>query len=95
MARTIAEARVKNQQGIGAESVLMRLGLMSPVISRNEAVKAYGAWFVRLLNEGRILPVRKGEGRTGTYYFSVAEIRKALTDDLAVENVTRDELRNF
>lgn len=71
--KTIAEA--------AAVSVLTSLGMTSGEISRNRAISVYGKWFTKAIAAGRIKPVRVGEGRGATKWYSVMDILSLRAED--------------
>ena len=71
--KTIAEA--------AAVTVLTTLGMTSGEISRNRALAVYGKWFRDAEAAGRIKPVRIGEGKNGTRWYSIVEILSTRAAD--------------
>ena len=54
--------------------VMERLGVVSPLVSYNQARRTYGKWFVELVKSGDIRPVMKGAGTNGTQHYRVSDI---------------------
>ncbi len=77
--KTIAEA--------AAVSVLTTLGMSSGEISYNRGKAVYGKWFTDAVAAGKLKPVRIGEGKTGTRWFSIMEILSTRAEDEAAADV--------
>ena len=68
---------------LGSAKTLEALGLSSGEISQKRALKIYGTWFALADKEGRIRPVRIGDGRTGKRVYRVVDILALKTKDAA------------
>lgn len=68
---------------LGSAKTLEALGLSSGEISQKRALKIYGTWFANADKEGRIRPVRIGDGRTGKRVYRVVDILALKTKDAA------------
>lgn len=59
---------------LAVNTALTQLGLTSGELTYAAALKVYGQWFANAVKNGRITPIRLGEGRTPTKWYSVADI---------------------
>lgn len=60
---------------MGAANVLRELGLSSGEISQRKASEVYGRYFIEeAVRNGKLKPSRRGNGKTGTIYYRVADI---------------------
>lgn len=74
---------IETAMEIGATKALENLGLTSGEISQNKALQLYGSWFAEADREGRIRPIRIGEGRNGKRTYRVTDILALRTKDAA------------
>ena len=71
----------------GAETAMIRAGLRNPLVSQRNAEKTYGVIFAELLKAGKIHPVKVGEGRKGTRWYSVEEILALIVAETAKADI--------
>ena len=67
----------------GFEKALEIHGKASGEISQNKAIKTFGKWFVDAEKDGRIRPIRIGEGRNGTRTYRLDDILSLKAVDAA------------
>ena len=75
------EILVKTCCELGAAQTIENLGLSSGEISRHKAIAVYGQYFVDAERDGRIIPVRVGQGRNGKKYYRVVDILSLKAKD--------------
>lgn len=68
---------------LGAVKAMMALGVTSGEVSSRQAEQTYGKWFKGAVAAKRLRPVRIGEGRTGTRWYSVTDILALRASDEA------------
>lgn len=68
------ESILRDVAQMGANEALKAVGLTSGEITQNQARTTYGRWFRKAVESGKLKPCRRGEGRTGTMWFSVSDI---------------------
>ena len=71
----------------GAETAMIRAGLRNPLVSQRNAEKTYGVIFCELQKAGKIHPVKIGEGRKGTRWYSVEEILAQIVAETAKADI--------
>ena len=71
----------------GAETAMIRAGLRNPLVSQRNAEKTYGVIFAELQKAGKIHPVKVGEGRRGTRWYSVEEILAQIVAETAKADI--------
>ena len=75
------ETLIKTCCELGAAQAIETMGLSSGEISRKKAIAVYGEYFRDAEKQGRIHPVRIGQGRNGKKYFRVADILSLKAKD--------------
>lgn len=65
---------ITTSEAKGAVDALVALGLTPGEISQREANRIYKSWFRDAVANKRIMPVRVGEGKAATKWYSVAAI---------------------
>lgn len=68
------EILIKTCCELGAAKTIEAMGLASGEISRSKALSVYGNYFRDAEREGRILPVRVGNGSRGRKMYRVVDI---------------------
>jgi hypothetical protein len=68
---------------LGTVETLRDLGLHPGEISQREALRSYGTYFRQAVADGRIKPVRLGNGARPKKYYSVKEILLLKAKDAA------------
>lgn len=68
------ESLITTCMELGATRAMVNLGVTAGEISFRQASETYGSWFRVAASNHRIHPVRVGNGKTGTKWYSVTEI---------------------
>lgn len=77
------ELLIKTCVELGSAQTIETLGLASGEISRSRAIALYGNYFVNAERQGRISPVRVGNGRNGKKVYRVVDILSLKARDAA------------
>lgn len=72
---------------LGTVETLRDLGLHPGEISQREALRTYGTYFRELVANGRIKPVRVGNGARPKKYYSVKQILTMKAKDAAAAHL--------
>ena len=64
----------RTEISLAVNTALTQLGITSGELTYAGALKVYGQWFANAVRNGRIAPIRFGEGKTPTKWYSVADI---------------------
>lgn len=75
------QSLIKTCMELGATAAMVNLGVTSGEISLRQAEKTYGSWFRMAVSNKRIHPVRTGNGKTGTQWYSVKDILALKAQD--------------
>lgn len=75
------ETLIRTCVELGSAQTMENLGVTSGEISRSKAVQVYGRYFVEAEKQGRILPVRVGNGRNGKKVYRVVDILTLRAQD--------------
>lgn len=68
---------------LGSAKAIEAMGIASGEISRRKAISIYGKYFVDAERQGRINPVRVGNGRNGKKVYRVVDILSLKAKDAA------------
>ena len=78
---TNLEILIKTCVELGSAQTIETMGLASGEISRSKAIAIYGKYFREAERQGRIRPVRVGNGRNGTKTYRIVDILSLKAKD--------------
>ena len=65
---------IRAEISLAVTTAMTQMGLTSGELTYAGALKIYGQWFANAVKNRRITPIRLGEGKTPTKWYSVADI---------------------